>query len=657
MADVAERRGQPLLAKQLLRRALASHIRELPRSLASMERTSLQARIALLGGDLATARGLLRGALSHVEERAPTSLAAAKIRMELGGVALKRSMPLSAIRLFHQALSLRRKLNPGSLDEAEALHALGQAELVVGRWDESARDLCLAVDLLEQRRSRIGGTPEERSMFEASTAAYHRACLEALLRVKRFDAAFHALERSRARSFLSLLADRDLRFSELPPELAAERRRLDARYDRLQAELAQKSPGRENRAIDRLKEELYDIRTRREAHFDKIRRVSPHLTAVESPEPLDDDRAREALDSGTALLSYFVTDAKTFLFILQPGEDQKSWVTAFLIGERELREEIGAFGNLLRNGRSDARALDAQARRLYDLLLRPAEKYIADAERLLISPDGPLHTLPFAALRRKEQYLVEWKPIHSIVSATVYAEITKSRPPARDPGALRLIAFGDPLYPATRESLADPEVRNVVRGQGFPPLPATRREVEGIASLFPQTEVFVGAEATEERAKQLAPEAHLLHFACHGFLNDRFPLNSGLALTLPDQPAEGQDNGLLQAWEIFEGVRLDADLVTLSACNTALGPEMGGEGLVGLTRAFQYAGARSVLASLWGVSDASTGALMKRFYTHLRAGKTKDEALRAAQTELIHENDALSHPYHWAAFQLFGDWK
>jgi CHAT domain-containing protein len=107
---------------------------------------------------------------------------------------------------------------------------------------------------------------------------------------------------------------------------------------------------------------------------------------------------------------------------------------------------------------------------------------------------------------------------------------------------------------------------------------------------------------------------------------------------------------------IFESVRLDADLVTLSACDSALGKEMGGEGLVGLTRAFQFAGARSVLASLWSVSDVSTADLMTRFYGYLREGRSKDEALRAAQVDLIRSQD-FAHPYYWAAFQLTGDWR
>ena len=109
-------------------------------------------------------------------------------------------------------------------------------------------------------------------------------------------------------------------------------------------------------------------------------------------------------------------------------------------------------------------------------------------------------------------------------------------------------------------------------------------------------------------------------------------------------------------WEIYEHVRLDADLVTLSACGTGLGKVLGGEGLLGLTRAFQYAGARSVLASLWSVSDESTGELMKRFYGYLKEGRSKAEALRSAQLDLLRRSE-YSHPFHWAGFQLVGDWR
>jgi tetratricopeptide (TPR) repeat protein len=204
---------------------------------------------------------------------------------------------------------------------------------------------------------------------------------------------------------------------------------------------------------------------------------------------------------------------------------------------------------------------------------------------------------------------------------------------------------------------AAPEILAAVRrGLSLEPLPASLDEVEGLASLFPQNRIFVGAEATEEHVKEVALGARLLHFACHGLVDEKSPLDSALALTIPEHQEKGRDNGLLQAWEIVHDLHLDADLVTLSACDTALGQDMGSEGLAGLSRAFQIAGARSVVASMWSVADIATSKLMKRFYGYLRQGKSKDEALRAAQTDLIH-SPWLAHPCHWAAFQLSGDWR
>jgi len=227
---------------------------------------------------------------------------------------------------------------------------------------------------------------------------------------------------------------------------------------------------------------------------------------------------------------------------------------------------------------------------------------------------------------------------------------------------VRLAAFGDPQYPSVSpdnaDRVSDPAVRSVVRGGAtLQPLPFARTEVEGIARLYRgSSQTFLGSEATEGRAKSIGRDVRVIHFATHGLVDERFPLESALALTIRESPKEGEDNGLLQAWEIFESVRLDADLVTLSACETGLGKEMGGEGLVGLTRAFQYAGARTVVPSLWSVGDESTAQLMKTFYERLRAGVSKDEALREAQLTLLGD-PRTANPFHWAAFEVIGDWK
>ena len=204
--------------------------------------------------------------------------------------------------------------------------------------------------------------------------------------------------------------------------------------------------------------------------------------------------------------------------------------------------------------------------------------------------------------------------------------------------------------------------------------------MQAITALFGgASRAFIGVDATEERARAVSTE-RWIHFAAHVLVDERVPLDSAIALSTPEAVEFGRDNGFLQAWEIFESMRIDADLVTLSGCETALGQEMAGEGIVGLTRAFQYAGARSVVASLWTVADRSTAELMKRFYGHLKGGMPKDEALRAAQVELIravggpNANSAetrgvkglarseamppsFASPFHWGAFQLVGDWR
>ena len=280
----------------------------------------------------------------------------------------------------------------------------------------------------------------------------------------------------------------------------------------------------------------------------------------------------------------------------------------------------------------------------------------------MILADGPLHSLPFAALVDPgaidgRRFLVETRPVHLAASATVFALLKRERHERRP---TRLAAFGDPRYPASApgDGEATPQLSAALRnGLDLTPLPASRLEVENLRKLYPRaSRIYLGADATEERAKAVDRETTHLHIASHGLLDDRSPLDSALALSIPPKQQEGDDNGLLQAWEIFEQVRIDADLVTLSACDTGLGKVLGGEGLMGLTRAFQYAGTRSVLASLWSVNDASTSELMRRFYGYLKDGQSKAAALRSAQLDLLRDSQ-FSHPFHWASFQLVGDWR
>ncbi len=665
LGTIASRKGDFVKADQYELRAL--EIRE-KNSPGGPDVAVIQIRRAIHAvdrGDLTLAEELHGRALAILEKQSLESLPLSDSVESLGVIAFKRGDLEKAEKLYRRSLAIREKLSPGTWRLGLSLNNLGQVYRQGGKAGPAADYFCRATEVLDRQRKKLGGTTEGKSAFGARTSEPYHDCLAALIGIGRTEEAFAVLERGRARSFLDLLADRDLKApAELSPELARERKQTDAEYDRAQAALDRLIPERDQAEIDRLLVRLRELRARQEDIAARIRQASPCTAALEDPQPLDLNGARAALDPGTVLLAWSVGKEKTFLFVVRPAGSAGPGLEVFPIpaGDAALRERVESFRNLLQRSDSNLKTIAAQARELYDTLLRPAEPRIAAGTRLLVSPDGPLHTLPFAALVRDGRYLAEERPVHTVISATVYAELKRSRrEPPPSSSQVELAAFGDPSYPSLPSEPsagAHPEVRAAVgRGLALTPLPSTREEVRDIAALYPGARTFLGAEATEERAKSMGKDARYLHFACHGLLDDRFPLSSALALTIPEHPGEDQENGLLQAWEIFESVRLDADLVTLSACDTALGKELGGEGLLGLTSAFHYAGARSVLASLWSVSDVSTAGFMKRFYGHLRKGKPKDEALRAAQIDQIRGKRGSAHPFHWAAFQLVGDWR
>ena len=186
---------------------------------------------------------------------------------------------------------------------------------------------------------------------------------------------------------------------------------------------------------------------------------------------------------------------------------------------------------------------------------------------------------------------------------------------------------------------------------GTAPLPYAREEVAKIAQLFSgNVVVYDGDGATESQFKAAASTARFLHLAAHAELDEQFPLNS--AIVLAADPVG--DDGRLHAWEVIEEMQLQAELVVLSGCDTGRGRELSGEGVLGLARAFRVAGAESVLASLWQVSDRSTSELMVRFYAQLQEGSPTDVSLASAQRQLL-ATRVWAHPYHWAGFRLTGN--
>ncbi len=536
--------------------------------------------------------------------------------------------------------------------------------------EEAVQQYIHALNGIESQTRTFAGAEASRSQFKADSEETYREALETLLNLGRKENAHHILERFRAQGVLSLLAERGVVLAEMPPELEERRRDLDAQYDATVFVRNKLDPNRQKDAFAAVLEEQKEIRHKRERLKAAIRRRAPTVAEIEDPQPLTVEQIRPILEPGTLMLSYMVTPEKTYLFALSPNDEIA--LHEVDVDEITLRNQVARFFGQLRKStaaRTEA-SMSVMASWLYGKLLADVTEQIAQSERLLIVPDGPLFYVPFGALVGPDgRYLAESKAVHSVVSATVYGHLLKRRPKdANRP--TQIAAFGNPLYPkgpVEKNATVRTAMERGAFDGGLLPLPSSGREVVEIGKLYPSARTLLGKDATEENAKALAAGVDVVHLAAHGVADPVTPLDSFVALSVTDEP--GRENGRLQAWEIYERVRLDADLVVLSACETAFGPERDGEGLLSLSRAFQVAGARTVVASLWSVADESTAELMIRFYQHLKDGKPKDEALRAAQLEFLagpvtfvdskgkEVTRDFSSPYYWAAFQVIGDRK
>ena len=676
----AQERGHLDEAERFGREALAIRARQSPGGPSVALSDSILGSIALKRGDLRGARALGEKALALQHKLAPGSLYEGEYLEFLADVAFQRNDLPGAESLVRQGLVIHRRLAPRSVLEGEALDLLGKVLEHQGRLREAEAVYEEAAGAIEAQIGHLGGSDEARSSFQAKFLKVYQHLMALQVARGATATALHTLERSRARSLLELLAQRDLAAGDAPTILLDQLRQIDRQYEDAQEALARLDP-RRTAELEALTATLARLRGERATLSSRIARASPHYAALRAPQPLELAGIRAVLDPGTVWLSYSIGEKETYLFVVVPAGVPGPGVEVHTlpVGSAELVRQVSAFRSLILRGRDHPEiepALLTAGRHLYDLLVAPAAATIAGTQRILLSPDGPLHILPFAALILPGKtrpgdppaylgpaYLGKDKPLHSVLSATLYAEIRRGRRAPTSPGHAAegpLVAFADPRIVPSEPNVngeddpAEPPARRY--RHGLAPLPGARAEVRALSALWGKDAyVYVGAEASERRFRHLPVHPRYLHFASHALLDRHFPLDSALALATPKSP-DSEDNGLLQAWEIFEMPRLDADLVTLSACETGLGSDAGGEGLIGLTRAFQFAGARSVLASLWAVNDSTTAALMERFYTLLRAGWPKDIALQEAQRALLQDNLGAAHPIHWAAFTLSGDW-
>jgi CHAT domain-containing protein len=370
-----------------------------------------------------------------------------------------------------------------------------------------------------------------------------------------------------------------------------------------------------------------------------------------------EELAALAPDSSSALLEYVVDDDQTYLFAITKAvghAEPEVQVFTIPIKRAELAKQIESFHTQL-SGR-DLGFRDS-AHKLYDLLLKPAQGALRGKTNLVIAPDDKLWELPFQALLTRDgRYVMEKSAVSYVPSLTVLREMQAHRGKHQAGRRAKtadnsLLAFGNPdIGEKTIERAA-----LTLRHEKLDPLPEAEKEVKALGQLYgnAHSKVYIGPDAREDRLKAEATQARVLHFATHGVLNNASPMYSYLVLAQGDK----NEDGLLEAWELMQ-MDLRADLVVLSACETARGRFGAGEGVIGLTWALFVAGAPATVVSQWKVESTSTRELMLGFHRDLRAPSrkpvTKAEALRQAALKLM-RNPATSHPFYWASFVLVGD--
>lgn len=632
-------------------------------------------RELLASGDPAKALEMFGQALELL--KAPGDRRARAVALQRTGEvhALRGNLP-KALEVFGEALALRRAIADRA-GEAETLTAVARAEARLGKLPESRAHVEEALGLVESMRSTVRN-PDLRASFLGTHRQAFELDVDLLMQLDRREPggghAREALERSehaRARALLDLLQEARAEIRQGSDPVLREREkalteRLNAKAERQIETLGAAAPAASQAEAERSAQELL---AELDAVQAEIRARSPRYAALTQPRPLGSSEIQALLDPGTLLLEYALGEERSFLWAVDAGS-----VASF---ELPPRAEIEAAARRVYEGMRILDAGGAKARDLRDLeaaslsrmLLGPVADRLGD-RRLVIVADGALHYLPFAALPdgSSGDLLIDRHEIVNLPSASVLA--TQRRDLAGRPPAPRtVVVFADPVFDAgdsrlARTQLATGSKRPAERGSGagefpaLPRLPSTRLEAERIAALVPPEQALVALDFRAAREPVLGGELQpfrIVHFATHGVIDAQTPALSGLVLSRVGEDGKARE-GFLSLNDVYN-LQLGADLVVLSGCETALGREIRGEGLVGLTQGFFYAGAARVVASLWRVQDRATAELMGRFYAAmLREGKTPAAALREAQLAVRRER-RWRDPYYWSAFVLQGDWR
>lgn len=676
------------------------------------------ARTASRLGAVYTARGEYATALEHLQQALTFFRATGNRRSEinallgLGRTYAKMEDRSRAGEMLREALKVSRESADG-FAESHILNELAQVARDGGDLDGARRTIEEAIRKSDAERNKLIA-PSLSAAFAGTTHELYKTYADVLLRQHAlspkagYDAlALQVAEQARARSLLELLAESrvDLRQdgdAALLRKQQALKEQLAARDAASHQSFARPTDGG-TKEHGSSATEITELTSQLQIIEAQIRQANPRYVLLTQPPVLAvADMQRQLLDSETALLEFSLGQKSSTLWVVTA--DALSTFT--LPGTGKITAATRRLLELLPRGtqRKYRRETELAAEELSNLILKPAAASL-NRKRLLVVADGPLQFVPFAALPVPEspvpdfagaarETLLTRHEIISLPSASVLAAL-RAEMQERRPAEKQLAIFSDPVFqpndprvllakgandgggsarptatqtagpPPAATLLATRAVTRAITRAGaeaglmkFERLPFAHQEAEAISGLLPKQGQLRAFDFTASRATALAQplgEYRLIHFATHGMINSRHPDLSGVVLSLVDEDGRPQD-GFLRLNDLYN-LRLNADVVVLSACRTALGKDIRDEGLIGLTRGFMYAGAKRVVASLWDVNDAATAELMKKFYQGMLVEKRSPAAaLRSAQLAMA-ADARWSAPYYWSGFVLQGEWR
>ena len=564
-----------------------------------------------------------------------------------------------AAKQYNRAIIIAKKIKAPNI-LWEAYFGLGQCYEKTNDFQKAVCNYENSINEIDNIRSRIvidtfkaGFARGKLHVYESLIGLMFRSDEQSLDVKKKV---FNIIERAKARAFLDSIGESQFNIKK---KLSYDLRKREFEIaDKIASIISQFSdPNLTDIKRKKIQEEYNQAENQYMLLISKMRSEIPEVADMILPEPCHLLQVQsQLLDEKTAVVEYFLGENQSYLIIIE----KNSSYLYLLPSRSEIRKSIKGFIKELSDPPRRIYRGSLASNRLFKELLKPIEEVLPESiEHLIIVPDGFLYFLPFEALLTdSENMFVVEKFIISYAPSCSSLLFLKEKG-VRMEHAKSLLAIGNPRYDLERISNSDHKTSSLIlkeiynnQGCDFSPIPNSRKEINNIAKLFPKhkRDIYLGDHAREEVIKRTSLEDYqIIHFACHSLLDERFPFRSALVLTID---GESEEDGFLLVREIYN-LRLSADMIVLSACQTGRGRLENVEGVLGLPRIFFYCGARSVVSSLWRINDKSTTQFMSHFYKYLSEGNSISQALRLAKIKMI--NSKYSHPFFWASFVLYGD--